>query len=211
MFIYQKTSCQDFTQIIIADYQPPLGLPNICLTIKDGRLLGLDWWQDKTTQLLYAIDKKINTTSVETIAVRWLSFLNKDNPNQQKINDNPNCSTSQNSLALQNIVQQLDEYFAHKRQYFDIPLDLSYGTAFQQMVWQTLQTIDYGHTISYKQLAQKLGRPTAFRACANANGKNPISLIVPCHRVIASDGGLGGYTGGTDIKRILLEHEQGWR
>lgn len=102
---------------------------------------------------------------------------------------------------------QLDEYFAGKRERFDLPLDWSHGTDFQIKVWQALMGIPYGQTISYATLAKNINQPTAYRACANANGKNPISLIIPCHRVIASDGGIGGYTGGIFIKRILLELE----
>ena len=85
---------------------------------------------------------------------------------------------------------------------------MSLGTPFQQSVWRALQQIPYGQTISYAQLAQNIGKPTAYRAVANANGKNPLSIIIPCHRVVASDGSLGGYTGGLDKKRILLSIEK---
>lgn len=105
-------------------------------------------------------------------------------------------------------ISQIDEYLAGKRQNFEIALALSLGTPFQQTVWQALQKIPYGQTISYAQLAQKIGKPTAYRAVANANGKNPFSVIIPCHRVVASGGGLGGYTGGIDKKRFLLTLEK---
>lgn len=102
------------------------------------------------------------------------------------------------------VTKQLDEYFLGKRIHFDLPLQFVTGTDFQQKVWHELTKIEYGTTISYKELAVLLNKPTAYRAVANANGKNPISLIVPCHRVIASNGGIGGYTGGIEIKEILL-------
>ncbi|MBE7383143.1 MAG: methylated-DNA--[protein]-cysteine S-methyltransferase [Leptolyngbya sp. SIO1E4] len=103
--------------------------------------------------------------------------------------------------------KQLAEYFAHQRQHFDLPL-APQGTDFQEQVWQQLRQIPFGETISYGTLAQRLGKPTASRAVGAANGRNPISIIVPCHRVIAGDGKLTGYAGGTDRKRWLLQHEQ---
>jgi methylated-DNA-[protein]-cysteine S-methyltransferase len=102
---------------------------------------------------------------------------------------------------------QLAEYFAHQRQQFDLPLDPP-GTAFQKRVWQQLCKIPYGETISYGTLAQRLDKPTASRAVGAANGKNPISIIVPCHRVVATNGLLTGYAGGLDRKQWLLQHEQ---
>ena len=121
-----------------------------------------------------------------------------------------------NSLSKESLVEalllttitQLERYHAGELQQFDIPLDLSLGTPFQQSVWRALQQIPYGETISYAQLAQNIDKPTAYRAVANANGKNPFSIIIPCHRVVASDGGLGGYTGGLDKKRLLLKIEK---
>ena len=104
-------------------------------------------------------------------------------------------------------IAQLTEYFNGERQAFDLPLDMSLGTKFQQRVWQALQDIGYGETISYATLAQNVDSPKGFRAVANANSKNPFSIIVPCHRVIASDGKLGGYTGGLDKKTHLLALE----
>ena len=103
--------------------------------------------------------------------------------------------------------QEWQEYTNGKRQYFDLPLDVSIGTPFQQKVWASLQKIPYGKTISYAKLADNIDQPTAFRAVANANGKNPFSIIIPCHRVISSDGKLGGYTGGVDKKAYLLAIE----
>lgn len=102
---------------------------------------------------------------------------------------------------------QLQEYFAHQRQHFDLPLDPQ-GTEFQQQVWQLLREIPFGETISYGTLAQRVGQPNAARAVGAANGRNPISIIVPCHRVIAGNGKLTGYAGGIDRKQWLLHHEQ---
>jgi methylated-DNA-[protein]-cysteine S-methyltransferase len=103
-------------------------------------------------------------------------------------------------------VEQLDAYFAGELTEFDLPLRL-HGTPFQQRVWAALRDIPYGETISYGQLAARIGQPTASRAVGLANGRNPISIIVPCHRVIAAGGKLGGYGGGLDRKRILLDLE----
>lgn len=102
--------------------------------------------------------------------------------------------------------RQLDQYFAGKRQAFDVPLALA-GTDFQKQVWLTLAEIPYGETISYAELARWVGRPLAFRAVGQANGANPIPIILPCHRVIAADGTIGGYGGGLPTKRQLLALE----
>jgi methylated-DNA-[protein]-cysteine S-methyltransferase len=104
--------------------------------------------------------------------------------------------------------RQLDEYFERKRTEFDLPLALS-GTEFQERVWLTLAEIPYGETISYAELARWVGRPQAFRAVGQANGANPIPVILPCHRVIAADGTIGGYGGGLPVKRQLLALESG--
>lgn len=101
---------------------------------------------------------------------------------------------------------QLNEYFRGKRDSFSIPIVLN-GTEFQQKVWKQLQSIPFGQTISYQELAERVGDSKKARAVGNANGKNPIPIIVPCHRVIAKDGSLGGFGGGLPIKRYLLELE----
>jgi methylated-DNA-[protein]-cysteine S-methyltransferase len=101
---------------------------------------------------------------------------------------------------------QLDEYFRGERTNFDVPIDLR-GTPFQMSVWRALLLIPYGSTWSYGRLAAQIGRPKASRAVGGANHSNPVSIIVPCHRVIGSDGGLTGYGGGLDRKRWLLGHE----
>lgn len=101
---------------------------------------------------------------------------------------------------------QLDDYFAGTRCSFELPLDPQ-GTTFQLQVWKTLATIGYGETISYAQLAQRIGKPSAMRAVGAANGRNPLPIVVPCHRVIGADGSLTGFGGGLPVKRHLLELE----
>ncbi len=105
--------------------------------------------------------------------------------------------------------QQLDEYFAGRRTGFDLPLDADGigGTAFQRRVWTALSEIAYGETISYGELARRIGQAAAVRAVGLANGRNPVSIIVPCHRVIGANGTLTGYGGGVDRKRLLLDLE----
>ena len=102
--------------------------------------------------------------------------------------------------------RQLREYFAGKRKKFSIKLDIS-GTEFQESVWYALNKIGYGKTVSYAQQAKLVRKPRAFRAVGSANGKNPVAIILPCHRVVAADGTLGGYGGGLAIKRKLLALE----
>lgn len=108
---------------------------------------------------------------------------------------------------LQTAISELLRYFQGERVQFTVPLDLSSGTLFQQQVWQALQQIPYGQTISYKTLAMMINNPKAVRAVGGANGKNPLPIIIPCHRVIQADGNLGGYSGGVAIKRELLALE----
>ena len=103
-------------------------------------------------------------------------------------------------------VRQLREYFAGTRRKFAVPLDLD-GTEFQQRAWAVMCGIRYGHTLSYAQQAKAIGKPKAVRAVGSANGANPVPIIVPCHRVIASDGSLGGYALGLTMKRYLLALE----
>ena len=112
----------------------------------------------------------------------------------------------EDASPFREVSAQLDHYFAGKLSHFDLPLRLN-GTPFQQSVWAELMAIPYGTTISYRELAARIGNPRAIRAVGGANGKNPVSIIVPCHRVIGADGGLTGYGGGLDCKRWLLTHE----
>lgn len=108
---------------------------------------------------------------------------------------------------LREAAAQLRDYLGGRRTGFDLVLDLSHGTLFQQQVWHALLDVRFGETVSYAALAATLGRPDAVRAVAGAVGRNPLSVIVPCHRVLGSDGSLTGYAGGLDRKRALLALE----
>ena len=114
--------------------------------------------------------------------------------------------SSQIPIGLQEAVLQLNEYFEGKRTNFDFVLNPQ-GTEFQQKVWKGLLEIPFGKTMSYLELSKKLGDVKAIRAVASANGKNPLWIVVPCHRVIGTDGSLTGYAGGLWRKKWLLEHE----
>jgi len=103
--------------------------------------------------------------------------------------------------------RQLDEYFGGRRKEFALPLDMS-GTAFQRKVWNALLTIPFGETRSYKDVARQVGNPDAVRAVGAANGRNPVSIVTPCHRVVGSTGKLTGFAGGLDVKARLLELER---
>lgn len=133
------------------------------------------------------------------VAILWPN----DKPNRVRLRDlteNPAHPT------LLETERQLKQYFARTRRAFDLPLDMR-GTAFQQNVWNALLQIPFGQTRSYGQLAHQLGSPRAFRAVGAANGRNPLSIIVPCHRVIGASGKLTGFAGGLEIKAHLLAHE----
>ncbi|HRN61524.1 MAG TPA: methylated-DNA--[protein]-cysteine S-methyltransferase [Luteimonas sp.] len=110
------------------------------------------------------------------------------------------------NAILRRARKQLAEYFAGKRQAFDLPLSPR-GTEFQRKVWTTLATIPYGSTLSYAQLASRVGRPAASRAVGAANGRNPLPIVLPCHRVIGADGSLTGFGGGLPTKQFLLKLE----
>jgi methylated-DNA-[protein]-cysteine S-methyltransferase len=114
---------------------------------------------------------------------------------------------SDNEPVLASAAKQLDAYFDGELTNFDLPLTLD-GSPFQQTVWAALQDIPYGQTTSYGDLAKRIGSPSASRAVGLANGRNPVSIVVPCHRVIGADGSLTGYGGGMDRKRFLLALEQ---
>ncbi|MFY7992610.1 MAG: methylated-DNA--[protein]-cysteine S-methyltransferase, partial [Bacteriovoracaceae bacterium] len=107
---------------------------------------------------------------------------------------------------LKQAKKELEEYFSGKRRNFDIPLDVD-GSDFQKKVWNQLQKIPYGKTCAYKDIATKLRDPNASRAVGTANGKNPLWIVVPCHRVITASGSLGGYAGGLEMKTKLLQLE----
>lgn len=109
--------------------------------------------------------------------------------------------------VLRQATEQLRQYLRGERQHFDLPLDLTGGTPFQQAVWQALLRIPTGHTTSYGALGQQIGKPTAVRAVGSAVGRNPLSVVVPCHRVLGHNGSLTGYAGGLERKSALLHLE----
>lgn len=113
----------------------------------------------------------------------------------------------QDIVPLRTAVRQLDEYFAGARREFDLAV-AAHGTAFQSKVWAQLQRIPFGETLSYGQLAKRIRKPGAARAVGHANNRNPVSIVIPCHRVIGADGSLTGYGGGIERKQWLLEHER---
>ena len=160
-----------------------------------AKLIWCNWldtdehWQDKIKLDKLAKHHKFDAKNATFIAAEHLD------------------KTSSEQQLLLTSITQMQHYLQGLRSNFDVPIDMSLGTDFQQQVWQALQDIEYGETISYATLAQRVDNPKGFRAVANANGKNPFSIIVPCHRVIASDGKLGGYTGGLDKKSYLLALE----
>ena len=131
-------------------------------------------------------------------AITHLVFVNREHE--------PTGYVAAETALLRKAKQQLDEYFAGKRKTFDLPLAPK-GTPFQQRDWKVLQKIPYGETWSYKDVAIEVGSPRGFRAVGLANNRNPIAIIIPCHRVIGANGKLVGYGGGLDIKMKLLDLE----
>lgn len=117
----------------------------------------------------------------------------------------PLCQNDDHPLLCET-TRQLEEYFCGTRRHFDLPLDVE-GTAFQKKVWQALLSIPFGETRSYRQIAEQIGHPTAVRAVGAANGRNPLSIVAPCHRVIGANGKLTGFAGGLAVKAFLLELE----
>lgn len=133
-------------------------------------------------------------------ALRFLDF--KDRGNTPIIPE-----TLEDNTVIKLLTSELEAYFAGTLKSFTTPIKLD-GTDFQCEAWEALRSIPYGETRSYQNQAEKIGKPTAFRAVANANGQNKLSIIVPCHRVIRSNASLGGYGGGIDRKKWLLKHER---
>ena len=133
-----------------------------------------------------------------------------DLPNAAAGDPDPEWRGQRRSLPepLREAKRQLLQYFEGGRRDFDLPLAPA-GTAFQRRVWDELRRIPYGETVSYGELARRIGRPTASRAVGAANGRNPLAIVVPCHRVIGADGTLVGYGGGLPVKEALLAHERG--
>lgn len=118
----------------------------------------------------------------------------------------PPAGSTADDDAFPRAVRQLCEWFEGRRRTFDVPLEL-HGTAWQRRVWDVLLEIPFGETLTYGEVAQRAGRPGGARAVGHAVGRNPVAIVVPCHRVVAAGGALGGYAGGLDNKRWLLAHE----
>ena len=143
---------------------------------------------------------KLVANETALVAVLW------ENENPKRVRLAELIEQTHHPILLET-QKQLTEYFAGKRQQFDLPLDFE-GTEFQQKVWQALLTIPFGETRSYRDIAEQIGNVKAVRAVGAANGKNPISIIAPCHRVVGASGKLVGFAGGLDNKEILLKIEQ---
>ncbi len=154
----------------------------------------------KTLQVVYLTTPLgIAKISGDTFGVQSVVVLEKTSENLNNIPEDL-------SEPLKNCRKQLKEYFDHKRETFDVKINPQ-GTSFQKKVWKELQKIPYGKSCSYKEQALKLGDLKSIRAVASANGKNPLWIVIPCHRVIGSNGDLTGYAGGIWRKKWLLEHE----
>lgn len=150
-----------------------------------------------------AIGKTLEIIVKDNMYVTEINYVADDACADQVLDDyeRVECPVAEQCL------RELEMYFRGGLKSFGVPIAFDRGTEFQQLVWNELRRIPFGETISYKTLAMRCSGDTYSRAVANANGKNPISIIVPCHRVISSDGSIGGYTGGLDIKEKLLKIE----
>ena len=154
------------------------------------------------TKISAYYNSPVGTILIEAVGDSITALLFK---NEKDIEKGAITVTADHEL-IQKCILQLDEYFTGTRRQFDLPLQQN-GTAFQQKIWSALVQIPYAQTISYMELSKRTGDPKAIRAVGTTNGKNQLSIVVPCHRVIASDGTLTGYSGGLWRKQWLLQHE----
>ncbi len=138
------------------------------------------------------------------LGIRFVMFSNDAHP---KPLEKLQISDTEIHDSVNDAITQLQEYFAGSRHDFELPLDLQ-GTEFQVAAWNALAEIPYGSTASYGQQAASIGRPTAVRAIGGANGRNPVAIVLPCHRIVGADGSLTGFGGGIEVKKWLLDHEQ---
>jgi methylated-DNA-[protein]-cysteine S-methyltransferase len=138
------------------------------------------------------------------LGIRYVMFNNDAHP---KPLERLHISETEIHDSVNDAVTQLQEYCDGSRRDFDLPLDLQ-GTEFQVAAWRALADIPYGHTASYGQQAASIGRPKAVRAIGGANGRNPVAIVLPCHRIVGADGSLTGFGGGIEVKKWLLDHEQ---
>jgi O-6-methylguanine DNA methyltransferase len=153
------------------------------------------------------IFKKVFVASTER-GVCMVDFLKSEKDFLKRLKKRFPGEVIRDDRKNKNVLNQLKKYLKGELQHFDCKLDFK-GTPFQKKVWSALAKIPYGQTRSYKEIARTIGYPKAFRAVGNANGRNSIPLIIPCHRVIENNGGLGGYGHGIGVKRRLLELEKG--
>jgi methylated-DNA-[protein]-cysteine S-methyltransferase len=187
-------------------YKHKLTLEALCLTLCRVRhLVGLHGIIEKAMAMGYKINDspvgklKLVASDNGLVAILW----ENDNPRRVRLGE---LAEDEKHPVLLETERQLGEYFKGKRKSFSLPLDIR-GTQFQKDVWKALLAIPFGETRSYGQLAKQLGNPKATRAVGAANGRNPISIVVPCHRVIGSSGKLTGFAGGLDRKALLLDLE----
>lgn len=174
------------TVITLATLSTPTGRMRLAAT--DSALVLSDWPDvEGADRILSKIQKRLEAT------------LNDEEPQDATVIGHP---------VLRQTAHELQEYFVRKRRVFSLPLKLA-GTPFQISVWKALLTVPYGETISYGMLANRIGHPRAVRAVAQAVGANPLGIILPCHRIIGSDGSLTGFGGGLDRKVLLLGLEKG--
>jgi methylated-DNA-[protein]-cysteine S-methyltransferase len=138
------------------------------------------------------------------LGIRYVLFSNDAHP---KPLERLHISDTDIHDSVNDAITQLDEYFVGSRRDFELPLDLQ-GTEFQVAAWNALADIPYGRTASYGQQAASIGRPKAVRAIGGANGRNPVAIVLPCHRIVGADGSLTGFGGGIEVKKWLLDHEQ---
>jgi methylated-DNA-[protein]-cysteine S-methyltransferase len=151
----------------------------------------------------------MNFTSKYKSEIGWIEIQgNEFEIHSIMFSEQEPVETSNPPIIAQNLWKNLDEYFQYGQWNFDVQLHPK-GTDFQQIVWKELRKIPFGKTISYQELALRLGDEKLIRAAASANGKNPIAILIPCHRVIGKDGSLIGYAGGMQRKKFLLEWEKG--
>jgi methylated-DNA-[protein]-cysteine S-methyltransferase len=138
------------------------------------------------------------------LGIRYVLFDNDAHP---KPLEKLHISDTEIHESVNDAMTQLEEYFAGTRRDFELPLDLQ-GTEFQVAAWNALAEIPYGRIATYGQQAASIGRPKAVRAIGGANGRNPVAIVLPCHRIVGADGSLTGFGGGIEVKKWLLDHEQ---
>jgi len=138
------------------------------------------------------------------LGIRYVLFSNDAHP---KPLERLHISDTDIHESVNDAITQLEEYFTGSRRNFELPLDLQ-GTEFQVAAWNALAEIPFGRTASYGQQAASIGRPKAVRAIGGANGRNPVAIVLPCHRIVGADGSLTGFGGGIEVKKWLLDHEQ---